>query len=364
MEATKNRFFNLSDFIGAAFIPSLTILGASGLLKGIVIISVYLGLLNNGSVLYTILISIANISFYYLPVFLAMNIAKYFKCNTYINAIIALTLLYPDIISLLSKGASLFGISIMNIDYSNKIFPFLFAIVTSCLLEKLLNKILPEIIQGFAVPVIVLIIIIPVTLLLFGPLGELIGSIVTSIFTFLYELSPILCGAVVAASYLPLFSLGLNWFLVPIMLNNIALTGWDPIMAMCSVPGWICMGISLALTIKCKSKYDKGKSLNAFFSSCFGIQSPVLFGILMPLKKPLILTTILSAIGGTIVGILGTKASAFTPPGALATLLFVGNPSGLQSVFGALIVGVVCFAIGFVGMWIMGYDYFPKSTNE
>lgn len=349
------------EFITAAFMPSLTVLAAAGILKGIVMLLSIAGVLSETSHTYLVLIAITNACFYFLPVFLAMNIANYFKCTTYVHALIALTLVYPETITLLGQedGLTFLNMQVMNIDYGNMLFPVLLAIIVSCLLEKGLNKILPELLQGFITPALTLAVMVPVTLLIFGPIGEVIGNSLTEGFTTLYEFSPIVCGLVIAPAYMLLSIFGLHWFLVPIMLNNIALTGWDPVMGMCSIAAFVLCGISFALAIRAKDAASRSESISAAFPAIFGIMEPTIFGILIPYRKPLILAVIIEAVAGAAVGIMGCSACGFAPPGPFATTLFIGHGAVAQ-----LIIGSIAMILGFIGMYLLGYNKFPEKNSD
>lgn len=366
MEENKDQttlqkgFSTVVGFITAAFLPSINVLAAAGILKGIVMLVSLTGILPETSDTYLIFMAISNACFYFLPVFLAINIANYFKCEPYVHALIAMSLVYPDMIALLGKegGLSFLSLSIMNIDYANMLFPVLLAVIFSCLFEKGVNKVLPELLRGFVTPALTLAVMVPATLLVFGVIGETIGNGLTDGFTALYSFSPILCGLVIAPAYMLLDIFGLHWFLVPIMLNNIASTGWDPVMGMCSIPAFVLCGISLALAVKAADAGSRSKSIGAAFPAVFGIIEPTVFGILIPYKKPLILAVIIEAVAGAAVGICGCSACGFAPPGPSATTLFIGHGAMAQ-----LIIGILGLVAGFIGMYLLGYKAFPEEKK-
>lgn len=357
----KRGFNKVVEFIMAAFIPSINVLAAAGILKGIVMLISLTGILPETSNTYLILVAISNACFYFLPVFLAINIANYYKCEPYVHALIAMSLVCPDMIALITKdgGLSFMGLSVMNIDYANMLFPVLLAIIFSCLFERAVNKVLPELLRGFITPALTLAVFVPLTLLVFGPVGEAIGNGLTVGFTALYNFSAILCGLLIAPAYMLLDIFGLHWFLVPIMLNNIAMSGWDPVMGMCSIPAFVLCGISLALAVKSADPTSRSKSIGAAFPAVFGIIEPTVFGILIPYKKPLIMAAVIEAVAGAAVGIFGCAACGFAPPGPSATTLFISHGALAQ-----LIIGLVALALGFVGMTMLGYKTFPEAEEN
>ena len=356
----KFVFDKVVEFITAAFLPSITVLAAAGVLKGLTMLISIVGILSDTSNTYLVLMAICNACFYFLPVFLAINIANYFKCTPYVHALIAMSLVYPDMIQLLGQkgGLTFLKMHVMNIDYANMLFPVLLCIIFSCLLEKGLNKILPELLQGFITPALTLAVMVPAALLIFGPIGEIIGNVLTAGFTSLYDFSPVLCGLIISPAYMLLCIFGLHWFLVPIMLNNIALTGWDPVMGMCSIPAFVLCGISLALAVRSKDQHSRSSAIGAAFPAVFGIMEPTIFGVLIPLKKPLILAVIIQAAAGAAVGIAGCQACGFAPPGPSATTLFISHGA-----ITLLIIGLISWVAGFIGMYFLGYHEFPTDVS-
>lgn len=351
----------VTEFITAAFLPFINVLAAAGILKGLVMVVAVVGLLPDTSDTYVILVAVSNACFYFLPVYLAMNIAKYFDCNVYVNALIALSLVSPDMMKLIHKdgGLTFLSLPVMSIDYGLLLFPILLAIIASCYLEKGLNSFMPELLQSFITPTLTLAIMVPIILLVFGPIGQIIGTSLTAGFTALYSFSAILCGIVLTPAYMLLCIFGLHWFLVPIMLNNIALTGWDPVMGMCSIPPWVCLGIAIALIVKSKTQASRSRSIGAAFPAVFGIMEPTLFGVLIPLKKPLIMAAIIEMIAGIFIGIAGSEACGFAPPGPSSTTLFITH--GALPLLG---IGVISMIVGFVGMMFLNYSEFPEVKED
>ncbi|MCC4960298.1 PTS transporter subunit EIIC, partial [Klebsiella pneumoniae] len=285
----------------------------------------------------------------------------YFNANIYVNALIALSLVSPGIIELLTsvQPLILFNIPVKKISYGNMLFPVLIATIISCFLEKGIDKFMPNLLKLFVTPALTLAVMVPLILLFFGPMGELIGEYLTYYFTVLYNFNSLLCAAIIAPAYLLLCIFGLHWFLVPIMLNNISQTGWDPVMGMCSIPAWVCMGVSLNMIWRSRSHLSKGKAVSAGVSAIFGIVEPTLFPILIALKKPLVMVTVINIILGAVLGMFDIAASGFLPPGPTATALFIGHGA-----FKLLVIGFCGSLAGFIGMWFLNYREIPSPEKH
>ena len=66
-------------------------------------------------------------------------------------------------------------------------------------------------------------------------------------------------------------------------------------------------GVVAAILLKTKNKKLKSIAIPAFISGIFGVTEPAIYGITLPRKKPFILSCIGAAIGGGIIGFMGSK---------------------------------------------------------
>ena len=84
-------------------------------------------------------------------------------------------MLHPSINQIMSSGeeVTLFGISIKAVTYSASVIPILLAVYCTKYIQKFCYKIIPETFKGLFTPPICIIIIIPLTLIVFGPIGSL-----------------------------------------------------------------------------------------------------------------------------------------------------------------------------------------------
>src|SRR5699024_5191414 len=166
--------------------------------------------------------------------------------------------------------------------------------------EKLFANIVPDVVKTFIVPMATMLVIIPLTFMIIGPLATWASQLLGQGTIWLYDLSPIVAGAILGGFWLVFVMFGLHWGLVPIALNNITSQGWDPILALIFVHSFALAGSVLAVWIKTKNQKTKTLSAPALISAIFGVTEPAMYGIALPLKKPFFFTLISSAIGGTV----------------------------------------------------------------
>ncbi|KAJ51418.1 phosphotransferase system glucose/maltose/N-acetylglucosamine-specific IIC component [Clostridium tetanomorphum] len=118
---------------------------------------------------------------------------------------------------------------------------------------------------------------------------------------------------------------GFHWSLVPLAINNIALYGYDTILALMGPAAFAQAGAAFAVYLKTNNRNLKTVSLSATISAIFGVTEPALFGVNLPLKKPMIFVCIGGAIGGGIAGATGASAISFAFPGLATLPVFLGK---------------------------------------
>ena len=133
--------------------------------------------------------------FYFLPIMVAYNASKKLNVDPWVGATVMAALMTPNFVSLndttlfpdtvctvnetlgtQSCVAHVFGLPLQMNDYSGQVFVPLIMVAVLGLVYKWLKKIFPENIQMVFVPFFSMIIMIPVTAFLIGPLGVWLGS--------------------------------------------------------------------------------------------------------------------------------------------------------------------------------------------
>lgn len=129
-------------------------------------------------------------------------------------------------------AATFFGIPLRTVTYSASVIPILLAIYCMSFVQKFCYKVIPETFRYLFTPPVCVIVIVPVTLLVFGPLGSFVGGWLAKGYEWIYNLSPMVAGMFIGALQPFMVILGLHWGLFPIALNNVAVYGYDTIMAL------------------------------------------------------------------------------------------------------------------------------------
>jgi len=352
-ESIINKIFGA---ISGIFAPLLPALAGSGILRGLLILAVQMGLVAEGTGTYTILYGLASSVFYFLPVLLAFSSGKRFGASPYLSALIGSCLLYPDLIALMGdtgNGAmtSFFGIPVVLMNYNSTVIPAILSIWAYSFLYKFLDDKVPETLQLVVTPAVSLIVMVPLTLIVIGPLGVYAGEGIATVVNWLIERSGLLAGVLVGGSWSVLVSFGIHWAVNPIMINNIASNGFDYICPLTFACNFSVIGVALGVFLKAKDKQLKGFSLTGVITICLSaIIEPTLFGMLVNNKKLFLAQIIGGAVGGAYLGLMKVVTTAFVFGSVTTFPAFVSENTGnfIQAMIGLLISFVVGGVLGYL----------------
>ncbi|MGJ9384206.1 beta-glucoside-specific PTS transporter subunit IIABC [Salipaludibacillus sp. CF4.18] len=373
-----NRFI---DMIAGIFTPILGVLAASGMIKGFNALFVELGWMDNTGGTYQILNATGDALFYFLPILLGYTAMKKFGGTPFLGIVIAMALVYPALVAVPAAGEPLYmlfagtmfespvyieflGIPVILMTYSMSVIPIIIAAIFAAKVEKFLAKVTPAMVKMFVVPMFTLIVIVPLTFIVIGPIATWASQLLGQGTVLIYDLSPVIAGAIVGGFWLVFVMFGLHWGLVPIGMNNLATIGNMPILSMMFAHSFALAAAILAVFIRTKNQKTKSLSMPAFISALFGVTEPALYGIALPLKKPFIFTIISSAIGGGILGYFGTTAWILGGMGIFQFPSFIHPEEGLNTAFtGSIVAVVVSSILAFVLTYFFG-GFGKEQTEE
>jgi PTS system beta-glucosides-specific IIC component len=205
---------------------------------------------------------------------------------------------------------------------------------------------------------ICVIIVTPVTFLIFGPAGAIFGDLLANAFSSVYSLSPILAGAIFGFLWQIMVVFGLHWGIVPVAINNINTMGVDHILPLLGPAVIGQAGAALAVSFLARNKKRKALAMSSSITAILGVTEPALYGITVPLKRPMIAACIAGAIGGGIVGTSHAGAVAFAFPSTLSLVIYFTE--GFWTYLTALIIA---FPIGFLLTYLFGIKEPEESEN-
>lgn len=308
------------DYISNAFIPLVPALVGSGMLKGFLSLFTYLGWLDATSATYAVLSAAGNAVFYFIPLLIAYNTAKYLKANIVVAMVIMGALMEPNFTAL--AGAedplTLFGLPLTVITYSSMIIPALIIVPIQAQLEKLLKRFIPKSIQLLFVPLITIFVMVVLSVLVIGPASSELSNLIGKASNWLNDTNAVLFGILVGGTVGYLTILGVHMALVPIIMLNFTNMGADPVLAFMSATCYAQIGVAFAIWFRSKDKEVKSLAgASGITALLAGVTEPILFGVCMKYKRSYAVIGIAGALGGMIMGIFGCKAMGFVNAGIL-----------------------------------------------
>ena len=323
----KSILNSFIDMIAAVFAPTLGVLAGSGLIKGVLALLTSVGWLSIESGTYVVLNAAADAFFYFLPIFLAYTAAKKFKTDIFIAMVLAAALVYPSITAAFTGGATLnfIGIPVSLARYSSTVIPAILAVYVLSHLERLIKPRLHESVRNLLTPFICLIVMVPLTLMVVGPIANKASELIANGYLAVYNFSPILSGAVIGGFWQVLVIFGLHWGMVPVMTNNLSFYGRDTLGPGCMTAVSAQAGAVLGVFFKSKDKKVKSLAISSFISALFGITEPAVYGITLKYKKPFYISCCVGAIFGGVAGAAGSGALAVATRSILSFPIYIGR---------------------------------------
>ncbi|MEI5994324.1 beta-glucoside-specific PTS transporter subunit IIABC [Candidatus Enterococcus mansonii] len=340
----KLSFNYVFEVISGAFSPLIPAMAGSGMIKAVLTILVEMKLLADTSSTYMVLSAASNAIFYFLPVFLGITLTKKIGGNMYVGGVIGAALLEPSFTGMIGQEKLDFlGINLNVVDYATTIFPIFVAIFIYSFVDKFLRKIIFRDLQLFAVPMFSLMIMVPLTALLFGPFGTVIGDALSQGVMWLIGKSALLSGIVLGGGMPFMVMFGLHWGFSPITLENLTVMGGDPIEGMAVAAVFAQIGIAIGFYLKSK-KHSKMKALAgplALTGLFAGVTEPIVYGLILRYKRLLPIVAISGAIGGAICGVTGVTMNAYVFHNIFSIPVYTPKVGYFIGVGAALIAGAV-----------------------
>lgn len=367
------------DIISGIFQPVLGIMAACGMLKGLNALFVALGLYSATSGGYMVINAAGDALFTFLPLFLGYTSAKKFGLKPMLGLALGAAMCYPAIQgSSISAGADamytlfkgtmfaspvyidFFGLPIISMDYTGTVVPIIFVVYFASKCEKLFNKFVPDLVKFFFVPMLTLLVTLPVSLIVIGPIATFGSTLISEAVLSIRDFSPLLAGAIVGFSWQILVIFGLHWGFIPVYINNVMTLGYDNVMMPFFACTFATSAVVLAIFIKTKDKKLKEMAIPNFISGIFGVTEPAIYGMLLPLKKPFIISCIASGIGGAFYGFFNLRKFITGGMGIFELPAMIEPNGGM----GNLIVALSGMAISMVVAFVLTMVLYKEEVKE
>jgi len=345
----------LMGFVAGCMTPLLPAMLGTGMVKVLLTLLTTFGLMSSTGPTYIFLFGMADSFFYFLPIFLAVQIAKKTNHTVPLFMVIGAMLCYPDIINLLGgavEGAPMgtflgmtctyiFGvIPVISSSYTSSVLPILLMTPVMCWAEDFADKVSPNVLKAFLKPMIFLLICTPVAFCVLGPIGNVLGNLMSGVFSAMYNTVPWLTVGILSAIMPFIVMTGMHYALIPLCMNNLATLGYDVIVLVTMFCSNIAQGgASLGVAVKTKDMETKSEGIACGISAIVaGVTEPAMYGINLRYGKPMIGAVCGAGVAGLICGIFGVKGYTMGgSPSILSLIQFIGGDNPMRGViFGAI----------------------------
>ena len=343
------------DTIAGVFTPILPGITGAGMIKALLALFTAFNWISPETQTYYVLDTIADAAFYFIPVLLAYTAANRFKTNPYLAVALAGVLLHPNFTALINEGQTtigFLGVPIRLASYGSSVIPIILGVWFMSYVERFADRVSPKVVKFFLKPLITLLIVAPVTLVILGPIGTIIGDYVAEGTVFLNDRVSFLIPTLMGAFSPLLVMFGMHYSLFPVALSAFAALGYEAIL----LPGMLAANIAqgaaaLAVSIKAKDQEVKSLGRSAGLTALMGITEPAMYGINLRYKRPFLAVMIGGGVAGIFAGITKVKSYGFASPGLASLPIFIGD----TFIYSLITIGI-SFALTFVLTWFFGID--------
>lgn len=357
----------LMDTISGIFAPMLVAMTGAGMLKALLIALTTFGILTADMGTYRILYAASDGVFTFLPIVLAVTAARKFKANEFSAMAIAAALVYPDLTAAYSAGEALtfLGIPVILVSYTSSVIPIIISVYVQSKLEKLLNKTLPTMLKGIFTPLLTLMVVVPASYLVIGPVADYAGKGLAAVYTGIVGFSPVIAGFAIGLIWPAAVMFGVHWGFVPIVMNNIATTGYDTLFVITGPNNMSQAGAALGVFLKTKNKKLREIAGPAALSAVLaGITEPAIYGVTLRFKKPFFIGAFFSGVAGAITAAAGTAVPALVGTSLLSMPAYMAK--GMGAFVGFVIACAVAYFGAMITTMLFGYsdDMLPDEPKE
>lgn len=342
------------DFLGATFQPLIPAITGAALVQVLVLLLTQFGVLAPDSPTAGVLSAAGNAVFYFLPLFVAFTASQKIGANPFVGAAIAAALLHPAFTALGQQGTQVqaFGLPLSLYSYASSMFPALLLALALGGLDRLLKRWLPEALKQVFVPTIEILFLVPLTALVFGPIGVIAGNAIGGGLAWLSTNLPFLFYIIVPALWIFLVALGIHWALISIGVVELA-SGSTVILAAAFGYQYAMFGVALGMVILAARQRNRKLRDTAVAATISvgvgGITEPTLYGLVLPHRRVLVIEMISAAAAGLMLGLFNTYLTGFSPAPILALPLLV-------PIIGAVLGLVVGLVVPTILLQIWGYQ--------
>ncbi|MDO4467772.1 MAG: beta-glucoside-specific PTS transporter subunit IIABC [Bacillota bacterium] len=362
----KGIITTIIDFVAGTFQPIIPALSGAGMVKAVLALLVVFNVITTDSQTYYLLNLFADGVFFFLPMLLAVTEAQKLKCNPILAAGVAAMMMHPNWAALVTAGEPVYFFGVIPFTlatYTSSVIPIILIVFVQAYVEKFLNRWIPKSVNLVFVPMCTFLIMGTLAFSVLGPIGSVVGGYLATFFEFL-STNASWAPAVLIGGFLPVMVMfGLHNGIAPLGVMQMSNLGYDSIFG----PGCVCSNMAqatagLVVALRTRDKNTRQTATSGSITAYMGITEPILYGVNLPKKYPLISAMIGGGLGGLYAGLTQTHRFATGSSGLPAVLLYIGDNS--MTCFINIIIAITISIITTAIITFVLSLRFEKKVNE
>ena len=363
----KGIITSVIDFVAGTFQPIILALSGAGMVKAVLALLVVFNVITTESQTYYLLNLFADGVFFFLPMLLAFTEAQKLKCNPILAVGVAAMMMHPNWTSLVSAGEQVYFFGVIPFTlatYTSSVIPIILIVFVQSYVEKYLNRWIPKSVNLVFVPMCTFLIMGTLAFSLLGPIGSVLGGYLAAFFEFL-SANASWAPAVLIGGFLPIMVMfGLHNGVAPLGVMQMSNLGYDSIFG----PGCVCSNMAQAtagfvVALRTRDKNTRQTAASGAITAYMGITEPILYGVNLPKKYPLIAAMIEGGFGGLYAGLTHTHRFATGSSGLPAVLLYIGDDT-MSYFINIIIALIISIAVTAVLTFILSLKFEKKDPTD